>query len=103
MKVALTEVANVPEEGALKVDFFGREAFVLNVEGRPRAVMNVCAHLGGPLERQGDRFVCGWHQAEFDLHGRQLRGPAKPDSRLMFLPTRVENETLYYVYGPDEA
>lgn len=101
MKVALTEVARIPEEGAVTVDFFGREAFVLNLEGRPRAVMNVCMHLGGPLELQGDRFVCGWHQAEYDLGGHRVSGPANADSRLMFLPTRVEDGTLFYVYGPD--
>ncbi|HEV3402575.1 MAG TPA: Rieske 2Fe-2S domain-containing protein [Acidimicrobiales bacterium] len=101
MKVALTEVARIPEEGAVTVDFFGREAFVLNLEGGPRAVMNVCMHLGGPLELRGDRFVCGWHQAEYDLGGRRRSGPANADSHLMFLPTRVEDGTLYYVYGPD--
>ncbi len=103
MKVPLTEVAGIPEEGALTVDFFGRPAFVLNVDGRPRAVMNVCLHLGGPLELRGDRFVCAWHGAEFDVNGGQTRGPAKPGSRLMVLPTRVEEGTLYYVYGPEGA
>ncbi len=78
----------------MAVDFFGRELLVLNVEGRPRAVMNVCMHLGGPLEWRDGRFVCEWHQAEFDVHGRQVKGPAKADSRLMFLPTRVEDGTL---------
>ncbi len=103
MKVPLTPVAEIPDDGALTVDFFGREAFVLNLDGHPRAVMNVCMHLGGPLELRDDRFVCGWHQAEYDLGGRRVSGPAQPDSRLMVLPTRVEDGTLYYVDGPDEA
>lgn len=101
MKVPLTTVDRIPDEGALTVDFFGRPAFVLNVEGRARAVMNVCMHLGGPLELRGDRFVCGWHGAEFSLGGERAEGPARPGSRLMVLPTRVEDGTLYYVYGPD--
>ncbi len=101
MKVPLTTLDRIPDEGALTVDFFGRPAFVLNVGGRPRAVMNVCMHLGGPLELQGDRFVCGWHGAQFSLDGQQEEGPATPGSRLMVLPTRVENGTLYYVYERD--
>ncbi len=103
MRVPLTPVADIPDEGAVTVDFFGREAFVLNVDGRPRAVMNVCMHLGGPLELQGDRFVCGWHQAEYDRGGRRVSGPGGAASRLMLLPTQVEDGTLYYVYGPDEG
>lgn len=103
MRVPLTEVSAIPNEGAITVDFFGRETLVLKVDGRARAVMNTCTHLGGPLECQGDRFVCAWHQAEFDLKGRQIKGPAKRESALMFLPTRVEDGTLYYVYGSDEA
>lgn len=103
MKVALTDISAIPDEGVIAVDFFGRETLVLNLDGRPRAVMNVCMHLGGPLECQGDRFVCAWHQAEFGLDGRQLKGPAKADSRLMFLPTRVEDGKLYYVYGSDDT
>jgi nitrite reductase/ring-hydroxylating ferredoxin subunit len=99
MKVPLIKVEDIPSEGAKPIEFFGREVLVLMVENRPKAVMNACMHLGGPLTMQGDKFVCGWHGAEFACDGHRLSGPARPDSRLMFLPTRVEDGMLTYVYG----
>src|SRR5690242_15180655 len=100
MKVALCKVDDIPEEGARTVEFFGREVLVLKVEGKPTAIMNTCMHLGGPLHRDGEKLVCGWHGAEFDCaDGRRLKGPARAETRLMFLPTRVEDGTLHYVYG----
>ena len=50
MKVPLCPVNEIPEEGAMAVDFFGRSVLVYKVDGRPRAIANVCLHLGGPLE-----------------------------------------------------
>jgi nitrite reductase/ring-hydroxylating ferredoxin subunit len=34
---------------------------VFKVEGRAKAVLSICTHLGGPLERYGDKLVCEWH------------------------------------------
>ena len=100
MKVPLCRVDEIPDEGAKMVDFFGREALALKVNGRPKAIMNVCMHLGGPLSRDGDTLVCGWHGAEFTCaDGRHLAGPGRPDARLLTLPTRVEDGMLTYVYG----
>ena len=100
MKVALCKLDEIPAEGAKVVDFFGREVLVMNVEGRPKAVLNICLHLGGPMVREGEKLVCQWHRAEFDCQsGRRLKEPAPPDSRLIMLPVRVDGDALYYVYG----
>ncbi len=100
MKFPLCPVAEIPAEGAKEVDFFGRSVLVYLVEGQPRAVANVCLHLGGPLQCQGDTFVCAWHGAEYArADGRRLAGPTRPDARLMRLPTRIEDGVLTYVYG----
>jgi len=100
MKVPLCQVDEIPEAGTKTVDFFGREALVLRVNGTPKAIMSTCLHLGGPLRQEGDRLVCAWHGAEFALDdGRRLKGPARADARLMVLPTRVEDGVLTYVYG----
>ncbi len=100
MKVELCKIDEIPEEGAKAVDFFGREVLVFTWGGRPKAVLNICMHLGGPMTRQGDRLVCGWHGAAFGAgDGRCIEGPARPDSRLIVLPTRVEDGALRYVYG----
>lgn len=100
MKAPLCAVADIPEEGAKEVDFFGRSVLVYKADGQPRAIANVCLHLGGPLECKGDTFVCQWHGAEFARRdGRRLAGPARQDARLMTLPTRIEDGVLTYVYG----
>lgn len=100
MKVPLCPVTEIPDEGAKAVDFFGRSVLVYKVEGKPRAIANVCLHLGGPLQYEGEKFVCAWHGAEFcRADGRRIKGPARPDARLMVLPTLIEDGVLTYVYG----
>lgn len=100
MKAPLCPVIEIPEDGVKEIDFFGRPVFVYKVDGRPRAVANVCLHLGGPLECKGDTFVCQWHGAEYAYaDGRRLAGPVRQDARLMTLPTRIEDGVLTYVYG----
>ena len=100
MKYPLIPVAEIPSEGAKEVDFFGRSVLVYLVEGQPRAVANVCLHLGGPLECKGNKFVCAWHGAEYArADGQAISGPVRRDARLMRLPTRIEDGVLTYVYG----
>ncbi len=100
MKAPLCKINEIPETGVKKIDFFGREALVMKVDGQPKAVLNTCVHLGGPMRREGDKLICEWHGAEFDCdQGRCLKEPAAPDSRLMILPTRIEAGVLTYVYG----
>ena len=100
MKVPLCKLDEIPEEGIKKIEFFGREALILKVEDKPKAILNLCIHLGGPMKRHGRKLVCEWHGAEFDLRdGRRLKGPARRDSRLITLPTRVQDGTLLYEYG----
>lgn len=59
MKVPLCRLEDIPEEGTMTVDFFGREVLILKVEGKPKAVLNICMHLGGPMKREGDRLRTG--------------------------------------------
>jgi nitrite reductase/ring-hydroxylating ferredoxin subunit len=100
MKYPLCKINEIPEQGTKIVDFFGREVQVYKVEGKPRAVANVCLHFGGPLEYKEGCFVCPWHGAQFDAaDGHRVSGPAPSNSRLMFLSTTVENEELVYVWG----
>lgn len=100
MRVPLCRVDEIPNEGAKVVEFFGREVLALKVSGRPKAIMNMCMHLGGPLSRDGESLVCAWHGAAFACaDGRHQAGPGRPDARLLTLPTRVEDGVLTYVYG----
>jgi len=99
LKAALCKVEEIPAEGSLMVSFFGREVLVYQMDGRPRAVANTCLHIGGPLEDKGDCLVCPWHGARYaKADGYKQEGPGRADARLMFLPTRVEDGILFYVW-----
>jgi nitrite reductase/ring-hydroxylating ferredoxin subunit len=99
MKHPLSKLVEIPEEGSTLVDFFGRQVHVYKVNGSPKAVMNTCMHFGGPLDFKDCTFVCQWHGAEFSADGDRAKGPAPSTSKLMFLSTRIEDDTLYYVWG----
>ena len=102
MRVPLCRVEEIPADGAKAVEFFGREVLALNVNGRPKAIMNTCLHLGGPLHREGEKLVCAWHGAEWACAtGRHLSGPGHADAHLLTLPTRIEDGVLTYVYGEE--
>ena len=99
MKFEICRVDEIPESGSKIIPFFGREVHVYRVNGKPRAVANICLHFGGPLECQDGKFVCAWHKAEYAMEdGKRLAGPAPANSRLMFLSTRVEDGVLNYVW-----
>jgi len=100
MKAVLCKLADIPVEGAAKIDFFGREALVYRAAGQPRAVVNTCTHLGGPLELKDGQLACGWHGARFDAAGgTTLSGPKGTCPHLLMLPTTVEDGVLTYVFG----
>lgn len=101
MRHPLSKIEEIPDKGSLLVDFFGRSVHVYKRHGKPAAVANVCVHFGGPLNynpEQG-KFVCPWHNSEFGEDGECLKGPAPSAAKLMFLSTRIEGDTLYYVWG----
>jgi nitrite reductase/ring-hydroxylating ferredoxin subunit len=99
MRESLIAVSDIPATGTVSADLLGREVLVTMLNGKPRAFMNVCMHHGGPLVLEGDRFTCEWHGSQFDPRtGKALSGPARLDSRLIMLPTHVEDGMLVYVY-----
>ncbi len=100
MKAPICAVHDIPAEGSKSVVLFGRDVLVYRAEGEARAVFNACVHLGGPLQRKGDLWVCPWHNAEYDCaSGIRKSGPPGTHDRLLVLPTVVEGEQLMYVYG----
>ncbi len=100
MKHEICKLSDIPATGSAVVPFFGREVHVYRSGDRIRAAANTCLHFGGPLECKGDKLVCAWHGAEFDMAtGNREKGPAAKGSRLMFISTAVENDALFYVWG----
>jgi nitrite reductase/ring-hydroxylating ferredoxin subunit len=100
MKVKLVDQAAVQEGMLTEVDFFGRPAVLFRQDGRVTGYLNVCTHLGGPLELAGETLRCQWHGACFAARsGTAACGPARPDSRLIRLPLKEEGDAVFYVYG----
>ena len=100
MKHPLCPLVDVPHAGAKKVDFLGRVALVYHHGGEVKAALAICAHLGGPLELKDRELVCPWHGARFDAaNGACRHGPVTAESKAMFLPTRIEDGVLTYVWG----
>jgi len=69
------------------------------IDGQARAIMKVCLHLGGPLERDGDELVCSRRNARSSLDGgSKLAGPGHPDLPLLHLPIKVIDGVVNYVH-----
>jgi nitrite reductase/ring-hydroxylating ferredoxin subunit len=102
MKHPICRVEEVPETGTRVFGFFGREVHVWRARGKIRAAANACLHLGGPLECKDGALVCPWHGARYSLDdGHRTDGPGPEGARLMFLPIRVEDGAVTYVWGED--
>lgn len=100
MKHPLRLDSDVPAEGTRLVPFCGREAHVWRAQGRIRAAANVNLHLGGPLDCKDGALTCPWHGARSSLEdGRRIDDPAPADASLMFLPIRIEDGEVRYVWG----
>ena len=102
MRVPLIETAALVDGRVSDVNFFGRSVLVLLTDERVRAYVNVCTHLGGPLElsADGSTFQCQWHGACFDARtGKAKCAPARPDTHLMHLPIKIDDGQVTYVYG----
>ena len=100
MKVKLADETQVMEGALTEVEFFGRPAILFKLEGRLKVFLNVCTHLGGPLQLEGDTLRCQWHGACFQAHtGTATAAPAPQGSRLIRLPVKVEDGQVFYVYG----
>ena len=100
MQHLLTKVDDVRSDKVTRVDFFGRPVIVYKEGEKFVAAIDVCMHLGGPLELNGDQLQCQWHGACFARDtGMTVKGPASPTSRLIRLPTRVKDGGVYYVVG----
>lgn len=103
MKLELCRITDIPADGALTVEFYGREALVYLANGVPTATLAICPHVGGPLTLRDGMLACAWHDARFEAaSGRCTRWPdgaPPPSNHALQLPTRVEQDRLVYVWG----
>jgi nitrite reductase (NADH) small subunit len=86
--IKLTTESELPPENEAREYACGdRMICIANVEGRLRAMDNVCLHRGGPLGQgviDEGKLVCPWHGWAFDpatgeaLHNRAAKVPIYP-------------------------
>src|SRR5215831_1302811 len=100
-------VAGVDElkDGEMKqVDAGGAKILLARVNGKYHAVGAICPHYGGPLAEGalcGERVICPWHHASFDVKTGDLLEPPAFDA-LPRYEVKVEGANVI-VAVPDEA
>lgn len=71
-----------PGKGKL-IEVEGNEIALFNCDGSYYAIDNTCTHQGGPLcegDLEGDKIICPWHGAEFDVKTGNVLGPPAEES-----------------------
>src|SRR5215475_10389606 len=100
-------VAGVDElkDGEMKqVDAGGANVLLARVNGKYHAVGAICPHYGGPLAEGalcGERVICPWHHASFDVKTGDLLEPPAFDA-LPRYEVKIEGGNVI-VAVPDEA
>lgn len=99
MEIFLANDADVKEGDTLEIDFAGRPAIVVRVNGTVHAYINCCTHVGGPMKLVDDKLACQWHGSAFDATtGQALNEPAPLDSKLIELPIVIKEGKVFYSY-----
>ena len=87
-------VNTIKMDGFLKQNFQAT-VYAYNWQGKPRALSNVCPHLGCPVAwTPGDhKFHCPCHGSVFNEAGDHIAGPAPRG--MTELDTKIENGDFY--------
>ena len=93
------------KDGEMKqVDAGGTNILLARVNGKYHAVGAICPHYGGPLAEGalcGERVICPWHHASFDVKTGDLLEPPAFDA-LPRYEVKIEGARVI-VAVPDEA
>src|SRR5262245_49760836 len=93
------------KDGEMKqVDAGGTKILLARVNGKYHAVGAICPHYGGPLAEGalcGERVICPWHHASFDVKTGDLLEPPAFDA-LPRYEVKIEGDSVIVVV-PDEA
>jgi nitrite reductase/ring-hydroxylating ferredoxin subunit len=73
----VTTLADLPDGAVRTFKVDNLQGFLINRSGQVSALSRTCTHMGCQLDfKSKDRaLLCPCHGAEFDLHGRLVRGP----------------------------
>jgi NADPH-dependent 2,4-dienoyl-CoA reductase/sulfur reductase-like enzyme/nitrite reductase/ring-hydroxylating ferredoxin subunit len=105
MDHCISDLTAIPDGGMRAFDFEGHCILLSRDGNRVMAVSGHCVHEGAPLAdgvRVGNRVICPWHHAMFDLAtGEHLQPPG--EGRLRSFKTRVENGKVYVQLRNEDA
>jgi NADPH-dependent 2,4-dienoyl-CoA reductase/sulfur reductase-like enzyme/nitrite reductase/ring-hydroxylating ferredoxin subunit len=98
-------VAAIAEGGMLGVEAGETKLLLLRSGAAVSAVGGTCPHAGASLAegvRCGERIICPWHKASFDLRSGALVEPPAVDPLPSF-PIRIENGRVLVSLQPNPA
>ena len=89
-------LADIPEGGAVRVEFGDLPVCLVRTEGQVLAVRDVCSHAEVPLSEgdvEGTTVECWLHGSRFDLTTGKPTGPPATEPVPVY-DTTIEGETL---------
>jgi NADPH-dependent 2,4-dienoyl-CoA reductase/sulfur reductase-like enzyme/nitrite reductase/ring-hydroxylating ferredoxin subunit len=98
-------IASIADGAMLGVEAGETKLLLLRSGGTVSAVSGSCPHAGAPLAeglRCGERIICPWHKASFDLRSGALVEPPAVDPLPAF-PVRIENGRVLVSLEPSPA
>ncbi len=93
---AVAKLSDLKDGEMKQVDAGGTEVLLARIDGRYHAVGAHCTHYGAPLVEgalSGDRVVCPWHHACFDVKSGDLEEPPAFDALPCF-KVRIEGQEV---------
>lgn len=103
-EIAIARISDLADGEMKQVTANGAEILLACVNGKFHAVGAHCTHYGAPLVEgvlNGERIICPWHHACFDVLTGDLQEPPALDA-LPRYEVKIENEQII-VQVPDEV
>ncbi len=104
VEAVVAKVSDLRDGETKEVAVGETKVLLTRLEGKFHAVGAVCTHYGGPLAEgalSGERVVCPWHQASFNVVTGDLLEPPALDAQPCFA-VRVEGENIF-ISVPEKA
>ena len=103
-EVSVAKVGDLKDGEMKQVSVDGTDILLANVAGRHHAVAAHCTHYGAPLVNgvlNGERIVCPWHHACFNITTGDLEEPPALDA-LVSYEVKIEGDQVN-IHIPDDG
>jgi nitrite reductase/ring-hydroxylating ferredoxin subunit len=99
-KILIAKLGEIPVGRTKSFRYGIKNGIAYNDHGTIKAYVNVCTHMGGPVELVDGKqiFRCRWHQAEFDPKtGAAVEGQAPKNTFLQPIELVIEGDNIFGV------